>query len=470
MSGVFSNPNVLRERPNNGDLLGYSQEIDRVEGRVVSAVKNNDSVIIAYLGAFGVGKSTVLREVRKRLKNYTWAEFQTWRYSNRNELWDAFVIKMVSKLSNNTKDEWDIADEVDGGGLTKREARLLTFWIVAIGAILTGASALLWAWFNRTGQFWEAYLKYAVPVIFPLLLLGGLTRLFQLNRITDKRPLKRVFQLESLLSYSLSKMKRPLVVVIEDVDRSGDGGSIFMETLHEFLDGRTTNQPIILIAPQSNNSFDALDTDRTRGIEHALKVYDEKMYFNAKMTHSSADVFYSGLNFNKKYQPYKSAMIEITKELVYYYQAGQLTVRMLKHALREVDWFMGSFPNHNPAVALVFAVARMVNGRDLAKLAVRQLAGSYSLKHYQAHDNVPDVYVIDRENVFGVCLAMAAGAIGTAKEVKLVDSAGKFNQQSPIRFIYTDLNNNRDYVEKLDNEGSKIQAHLRKEYEEQLVI
>ena len=267
---LFSKPNLLEERPSDIDALGYQDEVMHVKTRIDRLVEKKKHSIVAYLGPFGVGKSTILNEVRKQSKGYGWVTFEMWRYSNRNELWDAFVIKLASELSSK-KDESDIADEVEGTALNVFERPMLFVWVLCVLAGLTVLSFVAWNSFNSEGRFWEAYFKYAVPTIFPVLILVGLGWFLQLNFITNKRPLRRVFELENILFRTVKGMKKPLVVVVEDVDRSSEDGAIFLETLNHFLGKLTSkSKPIVVIAPQSAQSFNKSEDQTYKGLETAL--------------------------------------------------------------------------------------------------------------------------------------------------------------------------------------------------------
>jgi len=430
MNRVFKNFTILRELPSKDDSLGYLKEISHVEQRIDQVAQSGESSIIAYLGPFGSGKTTILRNVKSKIaKKYKWIDFDTWRYSNRNELWDAFVVKASADLTIG-RDEWDIADEVDGNELDAKRTVLLWIWIVVIWLILTIISIILWTSFKSEAGFWEAYLKFATPVIAPILLLVGLGRILKISNLSDKRPLRRTFELEALLYRKIRSSRKPIVIIIEDVDRVGEDGAIFMETLHEFIGTKKFKKPIIIIAPQSNDSFEISITDR-RKLEHSLKVYDEKIFFGSKMEHSSIDSLYLSLEFHSEYEVFKPAMVEITKELVYYYQTGQLTIRMLKHALREVEWFIQTHPDHNPAVALVFSIARMVADPEGRGIAANRLQTEVSPTRHKTPEG--DVRrIIDKNNVLGVCLAMAVGAEVQAEVLGLVDAQGKYNQNNEI--------------------------------------
>jgi len=373
---LFSNLKLLEESPSAVDALGYENEITHVKMRVDRLVKKKKHSIIAYLGPFGVGKSTVLREVQKQTLGYKWITFEMWRYSNRNELWDAFVIRLVSELTLG-KDESDVADEVEGTSLSRREWFVVIIRIICIWFGLTVLGGIAWWSFKDApgigGQFWEAYFKYAVPTILPVLILVGLGKFLQLGFITNKRPLRRVFELEGMLFNKVRKMKKPLVVVVEDVDRSSEDGAIFLETLNHFLGSlKPTATPFIVIAPQSAQAFNKFDDHSYKGLETALKIYDEKIYFNSSVSDESIIKFYNDLGIDPEW---KDRLTQATQTIITAHRKS-ITIRLLKHALREVVQFSEMNTDINPVIALTIILSRYVevpNGVNNLQPALRTL-------------------------------------------------------------------------------------------------
>ena len=401
---LFSKPNLLEERPSDIDALGYQDEVMHVKTRIDRLVEKKKHSIVAYLGPFGVGKSTILNEVRKQSKGYGWVTFEMWRYSNRNELWDAFVIKLASELSSK-KDESDIADEVEGTALNVFERPMLFVWVLCVLAGLTVLSFVAWNSFNSEGRFWEAYFKYAVPTIFPVLILVGLGWFLQLNFITNKRPLRRVFELENILFRTVKGMKKPLVVVVEDVDRSSEDGAIFLETLNHFLGKLTSkSKPIVVIAPQSAQSFNKSEDQTYKGLETALKIYDEKIYFNSSVSDESIAKFYEDLGVDPAW---KGQITQATQAIISAHRKA-FTIRLLKHALREVVQFSEMNTDINPVIALAIILSRYVEVPDITgrpRLALR------TLDSHQEHGS-------EGAKAFFIAIALGIGGYEEAKQAK----------------------------------------------------
>lgn len=401
-NALFSKPDYLEESPSDVDSLGYEKEIAHVRMRIDRLVKKKKHSIIAYLGPFGVGKSTVLNEVRKLSGGYHWVTFEMWRYANRNELWDAFVIKLASEISAR-KNELDIADEIEGTSLNIPERLHMLIWVFSVLVGLTILSFVAWNLFKNDGQFWEAYFKYAAPTILPVLILVGLGWFLQLTFLTNKRPLRRVFELEKVLFESVNNLKRPLIVVVEDVDRSSEEGAIFLETLNHFL-GKlaTASKPIVVIAPQSAMSFNRADDNTYKGLETALKIYDEKIYFNSSISDESITKFYDDLGVDLAW---KGKIIQATQAIIGAHRKA-FTIRLLKHALREVVQFSEMNSNINPVVALAIILSRYVEVPN--SMGSPQLALS-ALDSHQAHGS-------EGAKVFFIAIALGIGSYEEANQ------------------------------------------------------
>lgn len=463
MSTLFKDITILEESPSDTDLLGFEEEVKRVSSRISSKITSGKSVIVAYLGAFGIGKSTVLQEIHKNApEDQEWIFFEAWRFSNRDELWDSFVIKVTSKLTD--KSETNIARGFDG-------RQVNWFWTIlsplAIALALTGISFLAYNTIHDTGGFWEAYLKYAAPTILPASVFIGLG--IFINTLAYENPLSRIFQLENHLKKRLRNYDKSIILVLEDIDRTGHDGSVFMETLHEFVRSNKNmfKHPMIIVAPQSQLSFDALDSDRMKRLEHSLKVYDEKIYFGAKVDEKSLNNLFSGIELKTKYQDYRPTMMRVAWELSYYFSKDQLTIRMLKHALREVDWFIEAYPDHNPSVSLVYALSRMLKTTpqlsSQPRLAVNSLAGQASLQ------NVGGKYCIHGDSVLLACLAIAAGAKGSGEQIGLIDKQGRFIQDSKFSRIKIMKDKNGTHIDQdeVTSSGDVLEVYIRDTYKQQ---
>ena len=86
-SSFVSDETLLEETAKVDDLLGLDATVDFYEARIKGIKRSG---ILAVLGPFGSGKSTVLYQVEKRLEEeVTWINFDAWKYPERkgNQRW-----------------------------------------------------------------------------------------------------------------------------------------------------------------------------------------------------------------------------------------------------------------------------------------------------------------------------------------------------------------------------------------------
>jgi len=175
-----------------------------------------------------------------------------------------------------------------------------------------------------------------------------------------------------LLANKVEDLNTPLVVIVEDADRSADDGTIFLETLNHFL-GRLSSdtKAFVVVAPQSALSFERQE-ESYKGLETALKVYDEKIYFNSTISDQSIDNFYQELEINADWA---ESLIQATKIILRSHRR-YITIRLLKHALREVIQFTEMNPTANPVICLSIILARyveVIDNMDRKQLAIRAI-------------------------------------------------------------------------------------------------
>lgn len=354
---LFKNVKLLEEKPSDKDLIGVENEISRVSKFIDNLIMQRKHSIVAYLGAFGTGKSSILKEIEARRPQIKWINFELWRYANRHEIWEGFVTRVISDLEQ--KPESTITDRLDSPDWSLK-IRIIAFSL----SVLVGLPLLMFVsfevWDHLHGStnrdlFVKAFLKYASPIMVTLVVLLGLGNLLQWKPLAQRRPIRRVFELEDMLHRSLRrKLKTPLVIVVEDVDRTTEDGVIFLETLHTFLDSHLIPQPLVIIAPQAQLAFDNINNSGLNGFERSLKIYDEKIFLSTTLGDDTVTSFYDALGINAQY---RHNLIQATDILLQNYRST-LSVRMLKNILREVMNFMNSYNEADPTIAFVAILAR----------------------------------------------------------------------------------------------------------------
>lgn len=152
-------------------------------------------------------------------EGYTWVVFNAWKFPERNNLWEGFVLELVKSIQPNFFQT--IRKKIDGEN--KNDVKSL------IKVLFQGANIFL-----------------------PGAAIGE-----NLSKLFHSSPAKRAFEFQEILQEFLNKQvkSKTLVVVIEDIDRSGDKGVYFLETLKEFLRSSDLNKKVICVVPMSKKSF-----------------------------------------------------------------------------------------------------------------------------------------------------------------------------------------------------------------------
>ena len=204
--GFIKDDELLKESPKVEDQLGIQSYIDDFEKRVESM---NGISIIGLVGAFGSGKSTMLYQIEKKLKedeNVFWFNFDAWKYPDRKHLWDGFILDLALLVGKQ--------DDTLG----KIEARS----ILDIFDGFTGVNVL------------TTYLK----------------------KVTNQIPVTRIFEYEEILTKLLNTLEQETIyIILEDVDRADKEGRLFLETLRQFLNNLEITKNIIVIVPIGNSSY-----------------------------------------------------------------------------------------------------------------------------------------------------------------------------------------------------------------------
>ncbi len=214
--GFIKAPKILREDHRSEDLLGLDSSAKQLAERLESL---KESGLFALVGPFGSGKSTLLEKVKNGpLKESNWLEFDAWKFPERKELWEGFVLEVARQIDLATFEK--IRNKVDGKAGSAKE-KLLT--IIAEGTNL----------------------------MFP-----GATVIKNLSHFINTSPARRVFEIQEILKNEIfDKNNKNIFVIVEDIDRSGDAGIFFLETLKHFLKNAGLKNQITAIVPIANENF-----------------------------------------------------------------------------------------------------------------------------------------------------------------------------------------------------------------------
>lgn len=226
IDGFIQNGDLLEEKSNIKDLLDFKSTCDKFSKKLDSI---NGSGVIALVGPFGSGKSTMLNQLSLNRPNEKWFEFDAWKYPDRQNLWEGFVLDTLASID---KTELEKAKKEISGTQNNDKKTLVT----------------------------------------TLSKIPGFAALEGLNHFLATTPAKRVCDIQEILNKHLQKIDKDLVIIIEDIDRSGDAGIFFLETLKQFLRTYIFKKRIIIVVPMANDNYE-------KNIDSYLKSIDYFEFF-----------------------------------------------------------------------------------------------------------------------------------------------------------------------------------------------
>ncbi len=215
--------------------------------------KINKPQLFAVVGEAWVWKSTLINKVEKLSKWEKWIQFDAWRYPERKELREWFIIELHEKLT------WSKAEviirKIEWGDKERIKRVKWTLFVIAVLAFLVDVV--------HGPKYGKNYFSGTI--------LGIWLLLFErvLEKLTDVTPkdlaLTRVIQLENLAIGLLEKTEhKRIYVILEDVDRAWEEWLNFLETLSYFLKHKlpkhklpnqsVTIVPIVLVSQHDWNS------------------------------------------------------------------------------------------------------------------------------------------------------------------------------------------------------------------------
>ena len=365
-SQLFKKPEVLLESDTAQKLTDAQlASSKRLQDILSSYIEGNQTRVIAYLGSFGCGKSVVVNNAICNLQqreDVHFVKFDIWQHQDVTMIWESFLIEAASAITCSNQSE--IIDDIDG--INKRSP--IINWALKhpfistciISIIYSAISYILWANFRDSG-FVKSFLIYSMPCLFSALAFHGISSLIPQDK---KTPLKRLQQYESYLAKELNEITKPLLLYIEDVDRS-DNGLLFLETLKIYLSAlqEDLKMPVIAICPQSPNSFGAANT-QNEPIDHlsrSVKIYDSVVNSFLPNTVSPDEV--KLLLHESSYSG--GHIVEVVCKLlgIKNLKESYINMRVLKMILREMNEFSVEYGG-NGDLAFLFIASRyiVVNG------------------------------------------------------------------------------------------------------------
>lgn len=313
IKGFVKDMNLLDEDCRVDDLLDFSTEIESFERRLNTI---NYSAIVGLVGEFGSGKSTMLYQIQKKNENkQLWINFDAWKYPERKDLWEGFVIDFADQIGERAK----IVNTVEGK---------------------SSASDAL----DITGKITDK-----------LGILGFSLITDVIKKLINSSPAKRIFEIQEVLLTLINKQTKEIYIILEDIDRSGDAGTYFLETIKQFLSSNTFQQKIIVIVPISNENYKANEDSYLKAIDYVHDfnpknlnlgkfveaVFDDELFIGEVVNKIDSKLGWNG-------EQRKSQIISFLEMILIKYP--EISFRHLKFILRKANqnYILQEFDGHKP--------------------------------------------------------------------------------------------------------------------------
>ncbi len=301
--GFIKNYDLIQEDCRVEDLLDFSESITAFSNRLETIDR---TAIIGLIGKFGTGKSTMLYQIQKEKQNKKenkeiWINFDAWKYPERKDLWEGFVLDFADQVGNRN----EVQKKIDGKDAKSEKVDL--------------SADLLLRFTNK----------------FPSLkVLNKFIEIFKIS------PATRVFDIQNILTDIINKQDSNIFIVVEDIDRSGDSGVFFLETLKQFLRDSCLSKKVIVVVPMGEENYE-------KNIDSYLKCIDYFEFFNPK--HNGLEKFVESVfedtlfegqkNWPNGYVAWsgennKGQIISFLDELI---KSPTMTIRLIKIILRKAE-------------------------------------------------------------------------------------------------------------------------------------
>ncbi len=286
MASFVKNHQLLDENHKIEDLLDLDRLINDFDKKIIGA-KNGS--MIGLVGEYGSGKSTLLHQVHlMRSEETLWIEFDAWKFPERKDLWEGFVLEFARHIDEEAFSE--ALSKIDGR--QDDDKRTLVDTIASI----------------------------PVP---------GFSAVKGLNHFFSTTPARRTFEVQMVLDELIKKhcKEKDVVIIVEDIDRSGDAGIFFLETLKHYLQASQVGAKIKAVVPIANAMFNQNQDSYLKCldiIEHfAMRKIELTKFVSEIFTPESLEI--------------RGAKQQMTQFLELMLAKPGMTLRKIKQILRKSD-------------------------------------------------------------------------------------------------------------------------------------
>lgn len=367
---LLKDEKYLTEDYRVGDLFELGDEVHNLDSYITHSP---DKSLIGFVGDYGKGKSTILFQLAQAHDEQSWFFFDAWKYPDRNSLWEGFILDFADEYGNQDK----VIRNIEGKN-SKGETVFAGF-VKSIFATLS-----------------------KVPVAPNIeSLVGSVIDVF------SPSPATRVFQLQKLLEGLVDSQAKPIVIVVEDIDRSGDKGVYFLETLNYFLKNTNLSNSIKVVVPMSSPNDENVKASYQKSLDFTTYFKPQIKDMRKFVIHTfHADLF----DPEKVTKPTEERLVNTQAELIQQLTSFLVEVindigspRLLKSLLREwkLNFERHTAAGHNPDYRVELAIQASkylsnpgVNFEHMqvgAKLNRDTLLGTYLGAIYATRTEIRDI-------------------------------------------------------------------------------
>lgn len=324
MNKQVKRPELLKESNREYDFFDFHKYTKNLYKSLSSS---STPTITTLVGGYGTGKSVLLNEVQKlsiKVKSNhkpKWVLFECWQYPDKRDLWEAFILDLVARIDGQKKLNEVTKSYSNLSGWREELAKFLgntrSGLATIVGTILLYGLVFTYGRGTQAESMLIAFTTAAVLVL--------LASIEILVRPQSKSTISRLSDYKTELENTIKNHTGPLYIVLEDVDRAGELGRRFFETVSHFIkDELFSEKNIKVIVPIAG-----LDSDKSKSLHDSVdKASDNILYFTPKY---NCEGFLSEV-FSKEFldEPTKQLLVSIINPLL----GGTINIRKMKHILR----------------------------------------------------------------------------------------------------------------------------------------
>lgn len=320
MSDLIKNPDLLKESNRDFDFFNFDKYARNLHNNLKSS---SIPTVTTLVGEYGTGKSVLLNEVKKltdesKAKDKPkWVFFECWQYPDKKDLWEALILDLVEQIGGEKKRDKMLSSYSDIESWRDWFSRYLNKTGAAM-AVIVATAFLVWLITDDDTR------SFLIPVATSLIVVL-VASIELLTRPESKSAVSRLSDYKSELEKTLLSHTGPLYIVLEDVDRAGELGRRFFETVSHFVkEKKFEKKNIKVIVPVAD-----IDSSDRKSLHDSIdKASDNILYFRPAfncenfITEVFSDEFLS--------ESTKQLLVSTINPLV----GRKINIRKLKHLLR----------------------------------------------------------------------------------------------------------------------------------------